>query len=410
MNRPDQDGLSGRMAGALSADGLDRLSIDVHRDIDTIEGEWRGLFSRAGTTVYQSFDWIAAWLATAAPAQGVHPAVVALRDDAELVMILPLGVERSAGVGIARHLGGEHANIRMPLATAAWRGPADDAATDRLLRRIATAIGAVDLFDFDALPAAGEGTPLMLAAHKAARPARLHVGTLELASDMKTLLAGQRGARKAKKHRWQNNALAPIGGYTLRRAASRTEAEAMFAAFRTEKSAWFRRMGIADSFAAPGIAEFFAALIARRWAGGGAVIDIDAIEFGGGIHALLGSGSANGRQSGYFLAVADDEWRRISPGELLIHDVIEGACGRGTRLFDLGRGDERYKASWLDRTEQHVRLLRPITAKGRVAASVLRLADALERRVRGDERLWSLAKRLRRRGGADADRRGNDDA
>ncbi len=388
---------------------LERLTITVHADAAPIEAEWRALFDRAGTSVYQSPDWIGCWLAAAAPALGIRPAIVALRHGAELVMVFPLGVERIGPVRLARHLGGEHANIRMPLVAPAWRGQADSAAADRLLARIAAAIGGVDLFDFDALPAEQDGTPLFLARHPAALPARCNVGTLRLQPDFAALLAAHRGARKSKKHRWQVNALAPIGGYSLRRAASQAEAEAMFEAFLTEKAAWFRRMGIADSFAAPGIADFFRALIARRWQdGGNTAIDIDAIEFGGSLHAILGSGTAKGRQSGYFLAIVEDEWRRISPGELLIHDVVAAACARGTRLFDLGRGEERYKASWLDQTETHVRLLRPVTWRGRAAILALRTRDAIERRVRNDARLWALLTRLRRRRNPSAPTDGED--
>ncbi|MBZ9938208.1 GNAT family N-acetyltransferase [Mesorhizobium sp. BR1-1-16] len=376
---------------------LDQLAISVHAQARDIEAEWRALFESAGSNVYQSFEWTDCWLTTAAPALGVRPAVVALRWEGQLVMLIPLGIERIGPLRVARYLGGEHANIRMPLAAADWRSPIDDAATDRLLARVAAALGGVDLFDFDALPADQPETTHFLASHRAARPARCNVGTLPLEADFAALLAAHRGAKKSKKHRWQKNALAPVGGYRLRRAQTGAEAAAMFDTFLGEKAAWFRRMGIADSFAEPGIAPFFRALIARRWAGDeNTVIDIDAIEFDGGLHAILGSGTAMGRQSGYFLAVADDEWRRISPGELLIHDVIAAACARGTRLIDLGRGEERYKASWLDRTETHVRLLRPVTLVGRIGALALRARDAAERRVRNDERLWRLVMRLRR--------------
>lgn len=385
---------------AGAADRLDRLAVTVHADAHAIEDEWRALFESDGTTVYQSFDWTDCWLAEAAPALGIRPAIVALRIEGRLVAVMPLGIERIGPFRLARHLGGEHANIRTPLVAGDWRCPTDDAAADRLLRRIATAIGGVDLFDFDALPAEQEGTPLFLARHGAARPARCNVGTLRLKPDFAALLAEHRGAKKSKKHRWQKNALAPIGGYRLHRAASRAEAEAMFDAFLAEKAAWFRRMGIEDSFAAPGVAAFFRRLIARRWQDEeSTVIDIDAIEFGGAIHAILGSGSTHGRQSGYFLSITDDEWRRISPGELLIHDVVAEACARGTVLLDLGRGEERYKASWLDRVETHVRLVRPVTPLGHLAALALKGRDEIERRVRADERLWRLVMQFRRRRG-----------
>lgn len=383
------------------ADRFERLVVGVHSDIAPLEAEWRALASEKGVSVYQSFDWVAAWLEAAAPAQAIRPAIVAVRAEGRLVMIWPLGVERVGPVRIARPLGGEHANIRMPIVAPDWRCEAGDAAVDRLLRRIAASIRGVDLFDFDALPLDHEAAPLFLARHSAALPARCNVGTIRLAGDFAAVLAEHRGAKKTKKHRWQKNALAPVGGYQLRRASSREEADAMLDAFLAEKAAWFRRNGLDDSFAAPGIVAFFRALIARRWdEGREGVIDIDAIEFAGGIHAILGSGTANGRQSGYFLATTDDEWRRISPGELLIHDVIEAACARGTTLFDLGRGDERYKSSWLDRTETHVRLIRPVTLIGHAAALAIALRDRAEKKIRDDERLWSLVGKFRRSRGA----------
>ena len=400
MARTEAPAVAAFSRAPAAADRFDRLEVAVHADIAPLEMDWRALAAAEGVTVYQSFDWVAAWLDAAAPAQAIRPAIVTLYDEGRLVMIWPLGIERIGPFRIARPLGGEHANIRMPIVAADWRCEADDAAVDRLLRRIAGTIRGVDLFDFDALPLDQDGAPLFLARHSAALPARCNVGTIRLSGDFAAVLAAHRGAKKTKKHRWQKNALAPVGGYQLRRAASRAEADAMLDAFLAEKAAWFRRNGLDDSFAAPGVVPFFRALIARRWDDGReGVIEIDAIEFAGGIHAILGSGTANGRQSGYFLAITDDEWRRISPGELLIHEVIEAACARGITLFDLGRGDERYKASWLDRTETHVRLIRPVTLLGHAAALAIALRDRAEKTIRDDERLWSLVGRFRKRRG-----------
>lgn len=389
---------------ALAAvDFVDRVTITVHESAAPLEAEWRALAERAPVSVYQSFDWIQSWIETAVRAQGIRPAIVALRLGGRLAVILPLGVERVGPLRVARLLGGEHANVRMPLVKPGIDTALDDDAIDRLIGRIAQALrpsaGAIDLFDFDALPAEAGGRPTFLATHSTARTARCQVATIHLMPDFAALLAAHRGAKKTKKHRWQKNALAAVGGYQFRRAESEAEALALFDAFLCEKAIWFRKMGIADSFAAPGIKAFFRTLIERRWRTGEPVIDIDAIEFDGSVHAILGSGLANGRQSGYFLSIADDEWRRISPGELLIHDVVAAACARGTAVLDLGRGDERYKASWLDRPERHVRLILPVTPLGRLGLASLRVANGLERRVRSHPQLWRLVGAIRRRRG-----------
>lgn len=387
-----KNGASGRNAGRVSADPI---GIDVVSDTNTVEAEWRAAERDWPVSVYQTFDWVDCWIETAALRQKIEPAIVILRSQERPIAILPLGVERGP-LRMARFLGGEHANIRMPLFDPAWSSVIDREAEAILLKRIAASMPGIDGLDFDAMPTHWKGARVPFSDHAAARPAKTDVGTMALDRDFKAVLAAHRGAKKTKKHRWQVNALAPVGGYRLVRAGSEAEAKALLGQYLEQKAAWFRRQGIADSFAAPGVAAFFHALIERRWRSGVGTIELDAVEFDGAVHAILGSGTAQGRLSGYFLSVADDAWRRVSPGELLIYDVISASCERGVEAFDLGRGDERYKTSWLDQKEPHVRLLLPHSAKGSIGIRLIRAYDSIERRLRSDQRLWRIAKAIRR--------------
>lgn len=375
------------------------LTVSVLRDPAAIEPEWRAMAVRAGASVYQQFGWTAAWAGSMAREQAIEPVILAIRVDGHLALILPLGVERAGVLRIARYPGGEHANIRMPLmepdCAAALSDPV--ALAEALRHALTTAPITVDLIDLDALPLQWNGADVPLAHHPDAKPARLPLGRLELAVDLATTLGPERRGRKAKKHRSQVNALAPVGGYRFRRAESEAEAMALFAQFRAEKAAWFARMGIDDSFAEPGVHDFFHALIARRWQQGEALLDLYAVEFDGSVRAIFGGGEAGGRLSGYFLSVSDDAWRRITPGELLLHDLVAHACAAGLKAFDLGRGDDRYKWSWLQTAEPQVRLILPVTLRGRAGLAMIRIADRLEQTIRSNERLFRLAKAVRRR-------------
>ncbi|MBN9018619.1 MAG: GNAT family N-acetyltransferase [Rhizobiales bacterium] len=375
------------------------LTVSVLRDGAAIEREWRAMAARGDASVYQQFGWTAAWAETMAREQAIEPVILAIRTAGRLAMILPLGVERIGPLRIARYPGGEHANIRMPLTDPDCRAALEDpvALAKALQDALRAAPIAVDLIDLDALPLQWNGADVPLAYHPEAKPARLPLGRLELAADLATTLGPERRGRKAKKHRSQVNALAPVGGYRFRRAESEAEALALFAQFRAEKAAWFARMGIDDSFAEPGVPAFFHALIARRWQQGEALLDLYAIEFDGSIRAIFGGGEAGGRLSGYFLSVSDDAWRRITPGELLLHDLTAHACAAGLTAFDLGRGDDRYKWSWLQTAEPQVRLILPVTLRGRAGLALIRMADRLEQRIRSNERLFRFAKALRRR-------------
>jgi len=362
-----------------------------------LEREWRQLEARASASVYQSFDWIDCWVEAATGPQRIRPAIVSIRyADDRLAAILPLGVERVGPVRVARFLGGEHANIRMGLFEPAFAEGLTPDRTKALLARIGSEIGGVDLFDLDAQPVRFDGASNPLASLPSASRARCDVGVMRLGPDFTAVLAAHRGAKKSKKRRWQTNTLAPVGGSKLLRAGSEPEAFAILETYLAQKAEWFRDNGIADSFSEPGVADFFRALVARRWRSEASVIELDAVEIDGKIRAILGSGTHAGRLSGYFMSVSHDEWRRASPGELLLYDVISASCARGLTSLDLGRGDERYKASWLDEVETHVRAIVPVTAIGHVAAALLRSKDRLERTVRDNPKLWQAVKRLRR--------------
>lgn len=389
-------------ASANEPDPIDGLTIETSAGATSLEPEWRALESSAPISVYQSFDWIDAWLGTAAKAQGIRPAIVTLRRGRDLLGILPLGIERVGPFRVARFLGGEHSNIRMPLLAPDLAAALTPEATDRLLRRIGAAIGGVDLLDLDATPVEWRGQANPIAAHADAGPARCGVTSMTLSADFQAILKAHRGAKKTKKHRWQINALAPVGGFAFRRAETEAEARTILESYLEQKATWFRTHGIANSFAAPGVADFFRELVRRRFAGASAVIELDALEIDGGIRAILGSGTAQGRLSGYFLSVSEDEWLRISPGELLLYEAISASAARGLSALDLGRGEERYKMSWLDIDEPHRRLLFPVTLPGRLAAALLRFADFTERSIRDNPRLWQFAKRLRRLRGSAA--------
>lgn len=373
------------------------LDISVHASPRAIAGLWRALEQALPVSVYQSFDWIDCWVEAATGPQRIRPAIVAIRDPERLVAILPLGIERLGPLRIGRFLGGEHANIRMGLLDPAFAAALDSASTPALMKRIAKAIGGIDLFDLDAQPRAWAGAANPLAVHTDAAPARCDVGMMQLGPDFAAVLKAHRGAKKSKKRRWQANTLEPVGGFQLRRAASEAEALAILDSYFAQKAAWFRAQGIADSFAEPGVAEFFRELVRRRWSGNeSSVMELDALEIDGGIRAILGSGTQSGRLSGYFMPVSDDDWRRVSPGELMLYEVIAASCERGLTALDLGRGDERYKASWLDVAEPHMRAIIPVTPAGRAAATALRLVDRTERAIRDNPKLWKLAKTVRR--------------
>lgn len=84
----------------------DPIAFTVHARVADLVDDWRRLEALSGSA-YQRHDWNDGWIATAAKAQRVRPALVAGRRGT-VVLILPLGVRRTAGVSVGFWLGDEH--------------------------------------------------------------------------------------------------------------------------------------------------------------------------------------------------------------------------------------------------------------------------------------------------------------
>src|SRR5262245_4727123 len=69
------------------------INIVVHDDLTSIEPEWRRFQESADCTVFQTFDWLAAWQCHIGRLEGAVPAIVAgRRADGELLFLIPLAV------------------------------------------------------------------------------------------------------------------------------------------------------------------------------------------------------------------------------------------------------------------------------------------------------------------------------
>src|SRR5437660_222529 len=71
------------------------VQISVTGDLAGVEDEWREFEQRADCTPFQTFDWLATWQRCIGAPAGVTPAIVtARRSTGELLLLLPLAIER----------------------------------------------------------------------------------------------------------------------------------------------------------------------------------------------------------------------------------------------------------------------------------------------------------------------------
>src|SRR6185295_17273844 len=91
----DDESLAGTKPVTAAASG--DIRITIHDDLASVEREWRAFEQVADCTVFQSFDWVSAWLRHIGERNGVLPVIVTGRDSqGQLLCLLPLGIEPDA--------------------------------------------------------------------------------------------------------------------------------------------------------------------------------------------------------------------------------------------------------------------------------------------------------------------------
>jgi CelD/BcsL family acetyltransferase involved in cellulose biosynthesis len=100
-------------ADPISSSGL---SLRVHSDLDEVREQWKAFEQQADRTVFQSFDWLAAWQRHIGARRGTVPAIVLGRDaDGQLLFILQLAIETHGLTRRLTWLGSQLCDYNAPL-------------------------------------------------------------------------------------------------------------------------------------------------------------------------------------------------------------------------------------------------------------------------------------------------------
>lgn len=370
--------------------------VTLHRDVAAAAEPWARLEASGWLTPYQRRGWAQAWLETIGAAEGVEPLIVEIGRGGAPVALLPLGMARATGCRIAFFLGRRHNNYNMPLYAEAGSGPtADD--WRGLLGEVARRAG-IDIFEFANQPRAWRCADNALAgldSSHAASPSYV----LRLSPDFEALAREKRSAKALQQLRRKARKLEErLGEVRFATAVMPGERVAVLEAMESHRRDRAATAGVPSFFDVAGAADFTA-----RTASEGE-LRLDYLSAGGTIVAAYAGAVHGGRYSCFLNSfLARDGLDAVSPGDQMLHHLIERVCAEGLTDFDLGIGTERYKLAWCE-PEMLSDATIAFTARGRMRGIARRGVNGAKRRIKNSPALWGLWKRLRpRRESAAAD-------
>jgi CelD/BcsL family acetyltransferase involved in cellulose biosynthesis len=368
--------------------------VEIFRDMAGAESYWRALEREDSlSTPYQRYDFLKLWQRHVGAGAGISPfIVVGFNAAGEPLFLWPFGSCQLGGLTGLEFLGGKHANFNMAL----WRR--DVAATigaDELRVVLAHLAGQADFISLTSQPLTwgGATNPFALLPHQ---PAANYGFSGALIPDFDALLRAHTSGESRKKMRRKERALASFGELRFERAVAPNDVRRVLDAFFKQKSARMRALGIADSFAAPGVRRFIEAAATEPLADGEPLIELYALSVDDIIVATMGGIVGGKRFCGMFNSMAQGRFAAESPGEQILLKLVRSCCERGLDTFDLGIGEARYKDMLCSDAEPLFDSYLPLSAAGRLASFGFRTGSAVKRVIKQHPALWSLVRALRR--------------
>ena len=371
-----------------------RFDIDVVPSLCEAELLWRSFEADAVATPYQRYDWVKLWQRHVLPASGSEIMTVFVRLGREIVAILPFEMRKRGGLRIATIVGANHVNFQMPLASD--RFATSTAEIGELLTRIGAAFNA-DAIKLEHQPRSWGQAVNPLGGVMIDRDSN-SAFVMDLDADFEVVSRSRRSARSLQQiRRKRRNLEAFAGRVEFKRADDADTCARVINAASRQRAVRRRTSGIPSFFDVDGGVEFVRAA-AEKGLGqpdGDCTLAVHYLEAGGSIVAAYFGGSFRGAYS-CFLNSFDPDFQKFSPGDIILHDLIEHLCRKGLRQLDLGVGDEHYKRVWCDEVPLFATTI-PVTLMGSLYRSGQRPLLMAKRSIKQNEFLldrWRAARRL----------------
>jgi CelD/BcsL family acetyltransferase involved in cellulose biosynthesis len=335
------------------------FKIQVSEDIRAFAELWprSDRMGSARCYAFQCADHLEVWGRTIGKARGTQKVFVAVFDEASRpLLLLPFGIEQGRRLRILGFLDGGVSDYNAPVIfeqARAW----DAARTKSLWKALTSALPRFDIAVFEKMPAeiCGIENPL---ANLPVLPTTPSGHFIRLTQSWRNE-AGPRLPFKREAEA-QRRRLAKLGQVTFEVVEDPAERRRILEAMLSQKSRRYMETWGVDGLDRPGYRSYYLELVEELSPSGPVLMA--ALKVDGKIIATNWGLLVSGRFIGIVMTFEGGEWRRFSPGKLLLEDLLLWCCNNGIEIFDFGVGDEGYKAGYTDEILALYKASIPVTA------------------------------------------------
>jgi CelD/BcsL family acetyltransferase involved in cellulose biosynthesis len=370
------------------------IHLTVFGTLDAVEQDWRAFEKFADCTVFQTFDWIAAWVREVGHASATQPAIILGRhqSDGKLLFILPWAVHTSYAGRSLTFLGDSLCDYNAPMISPDFNAWVPASTVANLFATCVAMLQSDARYRHDfvvlrKMPELIGSQPNPFAElSNMLHPSGAH--STRLGDDWMKFYAAKRSSAARRGDRSRERKLAELGASTFVTMRGRPQIQAALRALFEMKTHTFARMGVANLFAFKNHERFFLAASESEYAHISALKlndDLIAVNLG-----LMFRGVYH-----YVLTTYAEELSRCSPGNLHLRELLQHAIANKCHMFDFTIGDEAYKLDWSDTNLILYDYVGTDSLAGLTPAVILRVASEAKRFIKHTPHLWRVTTKLR---------------
>ena len=350
------------------------MRIRVFKKFDSeLQSLWLDLESRTKLYIFQRYRWLYHWQETIGKeSPRTEPRIVQLEDSDGAQVILPFGIQLRHGVRLLSFLGGNQNDYNCPVFTS--KGKAMFQQPD-FWEEIFSKLPEFDLLYINNIPE-GIAANSMFTCYKENLLESNYSYSAELPSSWEEYQKKLTTKIKADSRRSRKR-LAEKGELRFEFLEPANEKlSKVLEAFFEQKRNRYQTTGAYDLLASEAVRGFYSDMPSEL--GQGAKIQLSAL-FLDNLVLATHWGVVDQLNFYYLMPTFATEWKRYSPGRLLLEHLLKWSIEQGFKVFDFTVGGEEYKKEWCNQEMKLLEVLHARTLKGYLYFNALMARRALKR-------------------------------
>ncbi|WP_165814589.1 GNAT family N-acetyltransferase [Labrenzia sp. 011] len=368
------------------------LQVSMFTQLSDARADWQHLKETGCVNPYQSYEWASAWYETLGREHGIDAVIGVVQQGGKPVLILPMGIESSAGIRTLCFLGHQNGNQNTGCWDADFYARASREDIEGILVSLCRQAG-TDLLALHNVPETWHGRPHPFVLQGAA-PSPSPVFMRPLPADFQVLFTDTHSKSARKKLLRKERLLREAGDYRVVKARTREEIRQGLDAFVEQRTKRAAKAGIPNAFSTPVAIDFLSRLLNAETED--RPLDVWFLETAGAIRATYLCIEQAGTIYSYSNSISHDDMEANSPGNILFLEILRYACAdERLNMLDFGLGAEPYKKAWADPVALKDSFI-AVTWKGALKKGLDRARTHAKAAIRNSRYLWPLVRRVRK--------------